>query len=1381
MEAQMTMKPGTLPSTRLDNLIARRKTPGMRACLLLALTTLLPAFPLAIAQSVSFGSQPVGRTSAEHSVTITAQAAGSVAAVQVLTLGNPGLDFAPGASATTCSSATLNVGQACTASVTFTPASPGVRSGAVVLLDSSNTVLGVTYLSGNGSGGLGVLLPVNVMPVAGSGMATGPLLDGNIATTASLSQPAGVTLDAAGNLYIADTGHNRIRAVAASTGIISTLAGNGVPMYAGDGLVSTNAAVGLSTPSGVALDGAGNLYIADTGNNVIRRIAASTGIITTVAGNGTPGGSGDGLAATAATLNQPRGVSVDSSGNLYIADTANHRIRRVNPVTGIISTVAGNGTTNTSSGAGGYSGDNRPAIAAELNFPFSVGFDSAGNMYIPDSANNVVRMVAAVNGQITAGSVITTFAGTGMPGDTGDGAAATQATLNSPTSVTVDAAGNLYFADTQNSAIRKVSGATGFISTIAESGQGQSVDSNGNPYTASIQTPSGLALDGSGSLLFADAAGMRVSALQSNVGVLDFTATPIRQGSESAPQAATVENDGNAPLALDSIAPASNAALDASLTTCAIAAPLQVNAACAIGAIFAPTAPGNTLLGQIAIVADTANSPLNIELIGDASSVNPTRTSLVSSANPAGLGQPVTFTAAVTGAAGSGPFSGSVTFNDGANPLGPPVPVNASGLASYLTSSLSAGQHSITAVYGGDAAHSGSTSPAITQSVLEATSTTLVSSANPAAQGQSITLTATVAASGAATTSPAGAVTFTDGANPLATVPLNSSGIATLTTSTLAAGLHSITATYNGDAANQISGSVSNLLQQEVLVASQVAIASAPNPSNYGNAVTFTVTATSAGPATPTGAVTILDGGSPIGSATLIGSTGAGTFITAALYVGSHTITASYLGDTSNAPSTSAFITQVINPPTVTTPTSTIASASPNPAVAGALVSISASVQVWHGMAPPTGAITFSDTFNGVTVPLGTSPVNAADTAAIGATFAVGTHSIVATYGGNAVDAASTSSPFLLMVQQAATAVVLASSPNPSIADSAVTFTATVTSNGAVPTGTITFLADGASIGSAPLSAGGTATLTNSSLTPGTHSVIAAYSGDANNTASTSFAISQVVDTIPTTTTLTSSASAGGTVSLVATVTSASVPTPTGTVTFLVGTTILGTAPLSANGAATLIPTLADGSDMVVASYVGDALHAPSASQPAAIAETASGFTLNVTPSTMTMGPGQSSAATLSLASTGNFADTVALACSGLPKGVTCRFSNPDVGLTVSGVGSAQLIITTANVVAQNSSHEDIRTQAKSASLAGLFLPLSAAFACFFVLFGRLRRKFHAALLLLLLGCAAALATGCTSVNLNSNSAGAYSFRVTATGKATGAVQSQTVTLNITH
>ncbi len=276
-----------------------------------------------------------------------------------------------------------------------------------------------------------------ITTIAGGGTSLG---DGGPATNAQLAAPTGVTLDAAGNLYIADQYTYRIRKVTVSTGIITTVAGNGNPTYAGDGGQATNAS--LFNPTSVAFDATGNMYIADYSNNVIRMVNAS-GIITTFAGNGTQSFSGDGGQATNATFSGPVGVAFDAAGNLYIADRNNNRIRIVNP-SGIINTFAGNGTA-------GYTGNGGQAISAEFNGPFGLDLDATGNLYISDLYNNVVRM-------INPSGIISTIAGNGTQGYSGDGGPATAAELYFPaeTALGVNASGNLFIADYGNNRVRMV-------------------------------------------------------------------------------------------------------------------------------------------------------------------------------------------------------------------------------------------------------------------------------------------------------------------------------------------------------------------------------------------------------------------------------------------------------------------------------------------------------------------------------------------------------------------------------------------------------------------------------------------------------------------------------------------------------------------------------------------------------------------------------------------------------------------------------------------------------------------------------------------------------------------------------------------------------------
>jgi hypothetical protein len=306
--------------------------------------------------------------------------------------------------------------------------------------------------------------------------------NGVAATAAALRRPHGVAYDSAGNSYVADTDANVIRKVTPA-GIVTTVAGDGEQGYAGDGGLATAAI--LDSPTGVALDSNGNIYIADTHNNAIREVVASTGNIQTIAGTGVAGYSGDNSTATSATLNSPTAVAVDSNGNVYIADTNNHRIREITGAT--INTVAGDGEQF-------FSGDGGLATVAGLDSPNGVAVDSAFNIYIGDTHNQRVRMVTSATGNIS------TLAGTGTKGFNGDGPAAS-AVLARPRGVTVDGSGNVYLADTDNNLIRTI--ASGNVTTIAGSGAEGYAGDGGAATSASLDMPGAVAISGN-SVLFSD-------------------------------------------------------------------------------------------------------------------------------------------------------------------------------------------------------------------------------------------------------------------------------------------------------------------------------------------------------------------------------------------------------------------------------------------------------------------------------------------------------------------------------------------------------------------------------------------------------------------------------------------------------------------------------------------------------------------------------------------------------------------------------------------------------------------------------------------------------------------------------------------------------------
>lgn len=314
--------------------------------------------------------------------------------------------------------------------------------------------------------------------------------DGQLATSARIFSPAGLAVDTGGNVYFADSGNNRVRKITPG-GVISTVAGNGIVGYAGDGGPATSAQISIARD--ITFDTSGNLYIADRSNNRIRKVTPG-GVISTVAGNGTAGFSGDGQLAISGQLSGPTGVAVDAAGNLYIVDAENLRIRKVT-TSGIMSTVAGTGVPGASGGDGG------PAVNAQFITPYSVVVDAAGNLYI--SENFIARIR-----KVTPAGVISTFAGTGTAGFSGDGGPAASAQLNSPWGMALDAAGNLYIADSRNNVIRKVTPA-GVISTVAGNGRPDFAGDGGPATAAALNFPAGVAVDAAGNLYIADSLRIR--------------------------------------------------------------------------------------------------------------------------------------------------------------------------------------------------------------------------------------------------------------------------------------------------------------------------------------------------------------------------------------------------------------------------------------------------------------------------------------------------------------------------------------------------------------------------------------------------------------------------------------------------------------------------------------------------------------------------------------------------------------------------------------------------------------------------------------------------------------------------------------------------------
>lgn len=333
--------------------------------------------------------------------------------------------------------------------------------------------------------------------------------DGGAATSANIKNPEGISVATNGDLYICDSDNHVIRKVAAATGIITTVAGNGNPGFSGNGGPAT--AAQLKFPEDVTVAGNGDLYIADTQNHMIRKVTAATGIITTVAGTGSPGSSGNGGLATAAKLNSPRGIQVAANGDLYIGDRSNNMIRKVTALTGIIATYAGTGTA-------GYSGDGGAAVLAKLNRPQGLHLTTTGDLYFADSNNNVIR-------KITALGIISTIAGTGASGYSGDGGLATAARLSAPEATHLSPSGDVYIADTANNVIRCVKVGSGVITTTAGTGAAGYGGDGGSAASALLDTPRGLAINSSSVYYISDKNNQRIRKVGGSLAVTAWVET----------------------------------------------------------------------------------------------------------------------------------------------------------------------------------------------------------------------------------------------------------------------------------------------------------------------------------------------------------------------------------------------------------------------------------------------------------------------------------------------------------------------------------------------------------------------------------------------------------------------------------------------------------------------------------------------------------------------------------------------------------------------------------------------------------------------------------------------------------------------------------------
>ena len=587
-------------------------------------------------------------------------------------------------------------------------------------------------------------------------------------TAIALQLPCAMAYDAQGNLLFAERAGHVVRRLTPQ-GVLTIIAGTGSQGFSGDGGPATSAE--LDSPCGVVADSSGNIFIADTRNHRVREVVAATGLIATVAGTGSPGFSGDGGQATVAQLNAPTALAIDSAGNLYIADTRNHRIRRVGATSQAIHTVAG-------SSIQGFSGDGGPATAAALDAPSGLALDGAGNLLIADSHNQRIRELSVSDGtiQTIAGSGPT---GPGLPGFGGDGAAAASATLALPHGLSVDSAGNIYIADTANHRVRRIDGATGTISTVAGSGTEGFAGDGGSPTAASLDSPQSVAVTSAGLLTVTDTANAR-----------------IRQDNASTSPAVEIHTI---------------VGLGAQLSTGGLALSGPSALTYGSGSITATLAGGSSATGSITFLENSGPSPVPLATVPLTSGSAVLNTASLSAGSHSLIAQYAgdithnsaqsqAFTITISPLALNAELSSTTVLYGQTVPvltgtLIGVLPQDSAHISASFTSTATtgspAGTYPITATLNGSAA-ANYTIDAISDVVTIAKAPTTISIA---ASGSS-TLTAQAVSS--TTGTPTGTVTMFDGGVTLTSVPL-AGGFATYTSSALSTGAHSITALYSGD------------------------------------------------------------------------------------------------------------------------------------------------------------------------------------------------------------------------------------------------------------------------------------------------------------------------------------------------------------------------------------------------------------------------------------------------------------------------------------------------------------------------------------------------------------------------------------------------------
>ena len=781
----------------------------------------------------------------------------------------------------------------------------------------------------------------------------------------------------------------------------------------------------------------------------------------------------------------------------------------------------------------------------------------------------------------------------------------------------------------------------------------------------------------------------------------------------------------------------------------------------------------------------TRSSPPSIGALEYGSTSSVEQITVSATPNPVTLGQSVTLTATVGQTSSSVP-TGSINFMNGSVSLGQ-ASLDSQGTATLVLSSLAAGSYSVVGSYSGDSNYPAGESGVVSLQVLSTTETTLVASPNPVAAGQTLNMVATVSASGTASLS--GTVNFMNGSTVLGSGSVNASGVATLSIASLPAGTYSLTAQYSGTASFVASTSAAASVTVTASTATTTtSLVASPNPVTVGQTLNLVATVSASGTASLSGTVNFMNGSTVLGSAS-VSSSGIATLSIASLPAGTYSLTARYMGNSNFLASTSAAASLTVTASTAATITSL--AASPNPVTTGQTLNLVATVRT-SGTTSLSGTVNF---MNGSTV-LGSGSVNASGVATLSiASLPTGTYSLTARYMGNSNYLASTSAAASLTVTAATAATItsLVASPNPVTVGQTLNMVATVSASGTASlSGTVNFMNGSTVLGSASVNSSGVATLSIASLPAGTYSLTARYMGNSNYLTSTSPASSVAVTTSAPTTTISLVAlpnpvTEGQALVLTATVTESGTPSPTGTVSFMNGSAVMGTAVLNSSGVATLsITSLAVGTYSITAQYPSVAGNNPQGSGSASPASATvlvtvdaatvpivPSFSMTVSGSTPSVLAGQTAVYSLVVTpTTGTALPAITFAASGLPAGATATFSP---AMIAAGRGTTNVTLSIQTPAAQSARLE------RNRELNG-GLPVVAL--CLLLLpFGRSSRRFGkrlarlSSMVLLLAGATSLMGlTGCGADVAHSI---AQSYTVTVTSASASVTQTAQVTLAV--